>query len=64
MITIRGEGWTIKRSAITHRTLNKIMDQINDPEISVYYAVIDEESKADNIIITVHKRQKGENNAQ
>lgn len=64
MLTIRGEGWTIKRSCITNRTMIQIMDQINDPEIGEYYAVIDEESKADNIIITVHKRQKGENNAQ
>lgn len=57
MITIKGDGFAIKRTCITTKTINNIIKDLNGPA-SAYYAYIEKkDSDTNNIIIYVKTRE-------
>ena len=55
MITIKGDGFVIKRSCITTKTINDIIKDLNGPA-SNYYAYIEKDPDTSNITIYVKTR--------
>lgn len=55
MITIKGDGFVIKRSCITTKTINDIIKDLNGPT-SDYYAYIEKDPDTSNITIYVKTR--------